>query len=327
MRLWMCSAILALATGCAAGPPRGEFGQHGAITPEGKAAWLKAAVAGDGPGKRALSTNPTAWQVRNLPKSTRGNPDKYTVGGESYSVLESAEGFFERGKASWYGRKFHGRETSSGEVYDMYQMTAAHKNLPIPTFVRVTRTDTGESIVVKVNDRGPFVSGRVIDLSYQAAATLGILKTGTAPVTVEALSTHLPLPTNKPSTTTAIASSSRKALPQPVSVSGAATNSGANNAASNATSSAALQKVVFTPPYVSGNYLQLGAFSEVGNAQNLIGKLSADTPTPLLINHDADRELYRVWVGPFETAGEHNAVVAALQTQGIMNFTMVPSRR
>lgn len=121
------------------------------------------------------------------PKSKYGNRSPYTVLGKSYYVLDSAEGYRERGIASWYGTKFHGRKTSSGEIYDMCQFSAAHKTLPIPSFARVTRLDTGESVIVRVNDRGPFHSGRVIDLSFAAASKLGINRTGTARVEVEAV--------------------------------------------------------------------------------------------------------------------------------------------
>lgn len=121
------------------------------------------------------------------PRSRYGNPKTYEVMGERYFVLNSAEGYKEHGGASWYGTKFHGRRTSSGEAYDMYQMTAAHKTLPLPTYVRVTRKSNGRSVVVKVNDRGPFHAGRIIDLSYAAAARLDLLKEGSAEVVVEAL--------------------------------------------------------------------------------------------------------------------------------------------
>ena len=121
------------------------------------------------------------------PRSRYGNPKTYEVMGERYFVLDSAAGYKERGRASWYGTKFHGKRTSSGEPYDMYQMTAAHKTLPLPTYVRVTRKSNGRSVVVRVNDRGPFHTGRVIDLSYAAAARLDLLKEGSAEVEVEAL--------------------------------------------------------------------------------------------------------------------------------------------
>ncbi len=121
------------------------------------------------------------------PRSRYGNPKTYEVMGERYFVLGSAEGYKERGRASWYGTKFHGRRTSSGEPYDMYQMTAAHKTLPLPTYVRVTRKSNGRSVIVRVNDRGPFHTGRIIDLSYAAAARLDLLKEGSAEVEVESI--------------------------------------------------------------------------------------------------------------------------------------------
>ena len=128
------------------------------------------------------------------PRSRYGNPKTYEVMGERYFVLNSAAGYKEQGRASWYGTKFHGRRTSSGEPYDMYQMTAAHKTLPLPTYVRVTRKSNGRSVIVRVNDRGPFHTGRIIDLSYAAAARLDLLKEGSAEVVVEALEPGAPPP-------------------------------------------------------------------------------------------------------------------------------------
>lgn len=121
------------------------------------------------------------------PRSARGNPPFYEVMGRRYYVMNEAAGYRERGVASWYGTKFHGRLTSSGEPYDMYAMTAAHKTLPLPTYVRVTHRGNGRSIVVRVNDRGPFVGDRIIDLSYAAAVRLGMHNDGTALVDVEAI--------------------------------------------------------------------------------------------------------------------------------------------
>lgn len=119
------------------------------------------------------------------PRSRYGNPDSYTVLGRTYHVLDSAEGYRREGIASWYGEKFHGRRTSSGEPYDMYALTAAHKTLPLPTHVRVTNLENGRSLIVRVNDRGPFKDDRLIDLSYAAAYRLGYLDSGTARVRVE----------------------------------------------------------------------------------------------------------------------------------------------
>ena len=125
-------------------------------------------------------------EVRAEPRSRAGNKS-YSVLGKRYHVLDSAHGYAEEGLASYYGKKFHGRRTSSQEVYDMYAFTAAHKTLPLPSFARVTNLDNGRSVVVRVNDRGPFHAGRVIDLSYAAAVKLGYRDRGTARVRVEAL--------------------------------------------------------------------------------------------------------------------------------------------
>jgi rare lipoprotein A len=126
------------------------------------------------------------------PRSKRGNPPFYSVAGKRYYVLASADGFVERGVASWYGPTFHGGSTSIGESYDMYGMTAAHKTLPLPAYARVTNLKNGKSVVVRVNDRGPFVSNRIIDLSYTAAAKLDMLKEGTTLVEVRALTPSTP---------------------------------------------------------------------------------------------------------------------------------------
>lgn len=127
-------------------------------------------------------------QVVAEPRSRYGNRSPYQVLGRSYTVRDSAEGYVEQGLASYYGNKFHGRRTSNLEVYDMYAFTAAHKSLPLPSFARVTNLDNGKSVVVRVNDRGPFHAGRVIDLSYAAAVKLGYREKGTARVEVRGLS-------------------------------------------------------------------------------------------------------------------------------------------
>lgn len=123
-------------------------------------------------------------------QSKYGNPGSYVVLGKKYYVMDSAEGFKQKGIASWYGNKFHGRRTSSGEDYNMYAMTAAHKTLPIPVFVAITNSDNGRKAIVKVNDRGPFHDGRIIDLSYAAATKLGVAQTGTANVTIRVVTSE-----------------------------------------------------------------------------------------------------------------------------------------
>lgn len=127
----------------------------------------------------------------NLPLSRYGNRATYTVDGKSYNVLLTAKGYKEQGTASWYGTKFHKKYTSSGDKYDMYELTAAHKTLPLPTYVKVKNLENGKSAIVKINDRGPFHDDRVLDLSYAAAKKLGIFQNGTARVEVQSISTSI----------------------------------------------------------------------------------------------------------------------------------------
>jgi len=144
-------------------------------------------VERDGPGKRRAPTDVADAVPKVEAKSKYGNPASYEVLGKRYYTLKTAAGFSQRGVASWYGEKFHGRKTSSGEVYDMYKMTAAHKGLPLPTYVEVINLDNQRRAVVKVNDRGPFHDNRVIDLSYAAALKLGVVEKGTAFVQINAI--------------------------------------------------------------------------------------------------------------------------------------------
>jgi len=149
-----------------------------------------------GPGKKDSDGIPrkqvSARQVKDAkpkpePLSRYGNHSPYEVLGKRYHVMASAVGYDKTGVASWYGKKFHGRKTSSGETFDMYKATAAHRSLPLPTYAEVTRLDNGRSIIVKINDRGPFVHNRLIDLSYGAAVKLDMIGGGTAPVRVRAI--------------------------------------------------------------------------------------------------------------------------------------------
>ena len=144
------------------------------------------------------------------PRSRYGNPPSYTVYGKRYYTLDTSNGYRERGIASWYGTKFHGRRTSSGQAYDMYAMTAAHKTLPLPTYVQVTNLENRRSVVLRVNDRGPFHSNRIIDLSYAAAWKLGILSKGTGYVEVLALDPRAPSPV------TSVAEAAPSPAPEPV---------------------------------------------------------------------------------------------------------------
>ncbi|MDA9556242.1 septal ring lytic transglycosylase RlpA family protein [Vibrio sp.] len=123
--------------------------------------------------------------------SLKGNND-YQLRGGHYQIIRDTTDFQQQGIASWYGAKFHGYETSNGEIYDMYSMTAAHKTLPLPSYVKVTNKDNGQHTIVRINDRGPFHEGRIIDLSYAAATKLGVIETGTANVVIEVIHSDKP---------------------------------------------------------------------------------------------------------------------------------------
>ncbi len=139
------------------------------------------------------------------PRSRNGNPPFYEVDGRRYFVLGSSSGYLERGVASWYGRDFHGGRTATGDTYNMYAMTAAHKTLPLPCYVQVTNLSNGRSVVVRVNDRGPFVANRLIDLSYSAAARLDIIRDGTALVEVRSVAAQATAVSVPPPAPTAVA--------------------------------------------------------------------------------------------------------------------------
>lgn len=142
-------------------------------------------VSRDGPPNKTLANCEIRDAIPKLEeKSRQGNPDTYTVRGKTYKVYQNAFGYRERGKASWYGTAFHGNLTSNGEKYNMYAMSAAHKHLPLPSYVEVKNLDNNRKVIVRVNDRGPFIQGRIIDLSYAAATKLDMLGSGTARVEI-----------------------------------------------------------------------------------------------------------------------------------------------
>ena len=151
------------------------------------AVFVLAALSGCAPYQVEAPPAEQSRTVINPPRSDRGNPPFYEVYGHRYYVLATSDGYRERGVASWYGPDFHGKPTSGGERYDMHALTAAHKTLPIPTWVEVTNLANGKHVIVKINDRGPFVDNRIIDLSYRAAQELDMIRNGTARVEVRAL--------------------------------------------------------------------------------------------------------------------------------------------
>lgn len=191
-----------------------------------------------------------------------GYPKPYKVLGKWYQPIPHSQGFSQRGKASWYGRKFHGRKTANGEAYNMYAMTAAHKTLPLGTYVRVKNLQNNREIDVRINDRGPFVRGRIIDLSYTGAKKLGIVGPGTAPVKITALGTPVQSKTKKGS----------------------------------------IRSYVPLDYYKGNFTVQIGAFSDRNNAERLKQKLDLTYKNAhITIYNNGDETFYRVRVGRCST--------------------------
>ncbi len=236
----------------------------------------------------------------------------YVVFGRAYAPVVNDDPMKERGLASWYGRMFHGRKTASGEVYDMFAMTAAHKTLPIPSFARVTSLKSGRSVVVRVNDRGPFHEGRVIDLSYAAAVKLGIAGPGSGPVEVErvfARDAGMQLAAAAPApalATVTVPAATPPAAPAP------APSPTPPEPAAAVEMPVPRQAEVATPLVAAepaGLYLQLGAFSSVDNAESFRDKVSRELPwlyEPIQVAQAGS--LHRVRLGPYRTREEAQAI-------------------
>jgi len=257
-------------------------------------------LAGDGPGAD-VPTNLDAIPDA-VPKAEplhKYANRQYSALGKTYTPLQATGDYKERGIASWYGKKFHGQNTSIGEVYDMYAMTAAHPTLPIPSYARVTNVATGKSIVVRVNDRGPFLHGRIMDLSYVAAYKLGYVNNGSAEVEVESIAVDPNAPV-----VAAVEPAPVKVEPAVVAPVVAVTPT-----IPVATAGAATGKI----------YLQLGAFKAKQGAQSFLTKMSeatADSGKSLALYEKSG--LTRVHLGPYANAEE--ARKAAIQLQSKLGF-------
>ena len=209
-------------------------------------------------------------------RTLAGNRSPYTVLGRSYTVLPTEKGYRETGVASWYGEKFHGHKTSNGEMFDMYQVSAAHKSLPIPSYARVTNLDNNRSIIVRVNDRGPFHGDRLIDLSYAAALKLGYADRGTARVQVEGVVADR-------------WQDSRAVVSRP-------TGQSSTIVAMNGT---------------ADSYLQVGAFAQLDSAWRLRDELQAITRRPVIIRtvDSSSGILHRVRIGPLNDPAEIDRLI------------------
>jgi rare lipoprotein A len=259
------------------------------------------------------------------PRARSGNPPFYDVFGKRYYVLSSSVGYRERGVASWYGPGFHKVRTSIGEPYDMYGMTAAHKTLPLPAYVRVTNLQNGRSVVVRVNDRGPFVGNRIIDLSYSAAAKLDMLRNGTAMVEVRTLDPSPPPPVITASATPTPAAAPPAATAPTIVAPAAAAPAGSTPAAAPAATAPGTATPTLgggvTSPAVAATalFVQAGAFSDPANAERLAEKLRGGSYGKVIVRDDqiAGRRMYRVRIGPVPSVAEFDRVVAALERAGI----------
>lgn len=220
-------------------------------------------------------------EPRNEPRSKYGNRSPYSVLGKTYRVLPNVNGYVERGIASWYGNKFHGYMTSSFEPYDMYQFSAAHKSLPLPSYVRVTNLANGKSVVVRVNDRGPFHENRLIDLSYAAAVRIGIWPAGTGLVEVRAIGPDTPPP-----------------KPQVAQAQGEHTS--------------------HTPAHEPQIYLQVGAFGELANAERAAQAVErAGLGAVQVVQAELNgRLIRRVRLGPLRNADEADRLSETVRRLG-----------
>jgi len=231
------------------------------------------------------------------PRSPYGNKTPYSVLGKTYYVMPDAASYKEYGKASWYGTKFQGRATSSGESYDMYKLTAAHRSLPIPSYVRVTNLDNHKSAIVRVNDRGPFHSERLIDLSYAGAVKLGFADVGTARVMVEVVDGSDQL---------ADAKGAAPAMPEVAPVADAP-NGVAREAAQQAS-----ERI----------FLQAGAFTNLAGAEQLRRDLTAIVGADVHVKRAVNDRWYRVRIGPLTALSEatrlQELIVAALYSKPLI---------
>ncbi|MFK7816411.1 MAG: septal ring lytic transglycosylase RlpA family protein [Gammaproteobacteria bacterium] len=267
----------------------------------------------DGPPTVMVESPTTPTPVDQIPRveplSKYGNPKSYEVFGKTYYTLPSSKGFVERGIASWYGKKFHGRLTSSREPYDMYAMTAAHTQLPLPTYVQVTNLKNGKQVVLRVNDRGPFVGNRVIDLSYTAAMKLDIVQQGTGLVEVRALDPrnyqHASKINNNDSVTkvnkieSAVIAEEEVSYPDDSAI-----------------------MVSTGGPQV---FVQVGAFGERENANQLKNQLSGLNLGNISISSvvQNSKQLHRVRIGPLSTVESADNAVSELNAMGMSNHRVV----
>jgi rare lipoprotein A len=266
--------LLLLLAGCGAAPDMGRQADgHPAVVPPD------------------LASIPDAVP-RVEPLSRYGNPPEYEVFGQRYRTLASSQGFEQRGLASWYGTKFHGRRTSSGEAYDMFAMTAAHRQLPLPSYVQVTNLNNGKQVIVRVNDRGPFVGGRVIDLSYAAAHRIGMVANGVAPVHIRAVGPA----DGAPGPILRVADRASSVVAEP------------------------------DPGELEPRFVQVGAFADRGAAERVrydLQDLGFTEVRITTLNAASGTPLHRVRIGPLTSASAVRDVEDRLQQAAMADYRVV----
>ena len=258
----------------------------------------------DGPGDQTpegLMNVPDA--IPKIEPFAKGPSKPYTVFDKTYIPITDYRPFIQRGVGSWYGKKFHGQRTASGEIYDMYKMTAAHPILPIPSYARVTNIRNGKQVIVRVNDRGPFLASRIIDLSYTAAYKLGYVNDGSVELQVERL-----LPEEIVRMTTQDGAQQTANSPTDDAISRLSTNANTTKVGQEG----------------SGFYLQLGAYAQAQNAQAALEGLKttwpAELPLPSVIQNQG---IYRLHSGPFTSRDDASKAARQLQNSAQINASIV----
>ncbi|MCL7940870.1 septal ring lytic transglycosylase RlpA family protein [Halomonas sp. ATCH28] len=308
-RICAALSVLLLLAGCAGGgggsrPSPGEASSQAPVTSGNGERY---ALAGDAYPEDPpdVAEVPDAVPRREA-RSRGGNKSPYEVWGKRYEVMADASGYSRQGRASWYGKKFHGYATSNGEIYDMYKMSAAHRSLPLPSFVRVTSLDNGRSAIVRVNDRGPFHSDREIDLSYAAAARLGILKQGTGRVKVEAIDVERWIADNGDAPRAGERASPRVEVPR-------------REARPVATGASVPGREARTAE--GGVFLQVAALGSADSARQLKSRLEGEIDRPVRVASATG--LHRVQVGPLDDARQVDPVREQLRRAGFAQAFVV----
>nr|WP_261396062.1 septal ring lytic transglycosylase RlpA family protein [Halomonas sp. DP8Y7-1] len=338
-RLLPTMSLLVALGGCASGGPGNAPSADGAAT--------QSEAPSSSGGRYAMSGDaypqspPDVSQVpdavpRNEPRSRAGNRSTYEVWGKTYHVMDDPSGYQREGTASWYGQKFHGYATSNGEIYDMYKMTAAHKSLPLPTFARVTNLDNGRSVIVRVNDRGPFHDDREIDLSYAAAARLDILDNGTGRVRVSAIDAgqwQANGGRGAEASSGAVASQAqarqaqaRQTSAQQTSAPPAATPSRSAAQAPAVAQRGARQEAPApaSAGAAEGVYIQVAALGSATSARDLKSDLEQRLNQDVRVASDAG--LHKVQVGPLASRGQAEPIRERLRQAGFEQTFVVDGR-